>query len=107
MAKFYGKIGYAETAETSPGVWTEQITERNYFGDLNRNSRRLQTANQLNDNIDIANEFSILADPFAYANFHSMRYVEYMGTKWKISNVEVQYPRLILTTGGVYNSEQA
>ena len=107
MAKFYGTIGYAETVETSPGVWTEQITERKYFGDLNRNSRRLQTANQLNDDINIANEISILADPFAYANFHSMRYVEYMSTKWKISNVEVQYPRLILTTGGVYNSEQA
>ena len=32
-----------------------------------------------------------------------MRYVEFMGAKWKISSVEVQYPRLILTVGGVYN----
>ena len=103
MAKFYGKIGYAETLETSPGVWQEQITERNYFGDLNRNTRTAQSSNQLNDNINISNEISILADPFANQNFHLMRYVEYMGTKWKITNVEVQYPRLILTVGGVYN----
>lgn len=103
MAKFYGKIGYAETLETSPGVWQEQITERDYFGDLNRNTRTAQSSNQLNDNINISNEISILADPFANQNFHLMRYVEYMGTKWKITNVEVQYPRLILTVGGVYN----
>lgn len=103
MAKFYGKIGYAETVETTPGVWQEQITERDYFGDLNRNTRTAQSSNQLNDNINISNEISILADPFANQNFHLMRYVEYMGTKWKITNVEVQYPRLILTVGGVYN----
>lgn len=103
MAKFYGKIGYAETLETSPGVWQEQITERDYFGDLNRNTRTAQSSNQLNDNINISNEISILADPFANQNFHLMRYIEYMGTKWKITNVEVQYPRLILTVGGVYN----
>ena len=103
MAKFYGKIGYAEMLETSPGVWQEQITERDYFGDLNRNTRTAQSSNQLNDNINISNEISILADPFANQNFHLMRYVEYMGTKWKITNVEVQYPRLILTVGGVYN----
>lgn len=103
MAKFYGVIGYAETVETSPGVWSETITERNYFGDVGRNNRKLQSADQLNDNINIANEFSIVADPFANQNFHSMRYVEYMGTKWKITDVTVQYPRLILTVGGVYN----
>lgn len=105
MAKFYGAIGYAESVETSPGVWTEQITEHMYYGDLTRNTRRLQSASQLNDDINIANEISIVADPFAYQNFHSMRYVEFMGTKWKISNVEVQYPRLILTVGGIYNAK--
>ena len=107
MAKFYGVIGFAETSETKPGVWVEQITERNYYGDLLRNTRRLQSADQLNDNINVANEISIVADPYANQNFHAMRYVEFMGTKWKISNVDVRYPRLILTLGGVYNGEQA
>ena len=107
MAKYYGVIGYAETVETAPGVYEEQITERNYYGELVRNTRRLQTSDQVNDNINIANEISIIADPFATQNFHAMRYIEFMGAKWKITNVEVQYPRLILTLGGIYNGQQA
>ena len=103
MAKFYGIIGYAEQVETVPGVYSEEITERPYYGNLIRNTRRYESASQLNDNLNIANEISIIADPFAYQNFHAMRYVEFMGAKWKITTVEVQYPRLILTIGGVYN----
>lgn len=103
MAKFYGKIGYANTEETTPGVWVEQITERSYYGELVRNTRRLESSNNLNDNINIANEISIVADPYAYSHFHEMRYVEFQGARWKVSNVEVKYPRLILTLGGVYN----
>lgn len=106
MAKFYGEIGYAELIETSPGVWEEQITTtRNYCGDLIRNSRRMQVSDSVNDDINISNEISIIADPFAYKNFHWIRYVDYMGTKWKITNVEVQYPRLLLTIGGVYHEQ--
>lgn len=103
MAKFYGKVGYADTTETAPGVWTEVITEREYYGDVLRISRRLQSTEQLNDDIIIDNEFSIVADPFAYQNFHTMRYIEWMGVKWKITKVNVQSPRLILSVGGVYN----
>lgn len=106
MAKFYGKIGYAATQETSPGVWAERIAERFYYGELIRNVRKLQSSSQVNDSIDISNEISIIADPYARENFHSMRYVEFMGAKWKITSVDVQYPRLILTVGGVYNGEQ-
>lgn len=105
MAKFYGEIGFATLTETAPGVWKEQIAKHKYFGDLLQNSRRLQSADQLNDNINVTNEISIVADPYANSNFHSMRYVEFMGTKWKVSNVKVQYPRLILTLGGVYNGQ--
>lgn len=107
MAKFYGVIGYAVTKETAPGVWTEEIAEQSYYGNLTRNMRRLQDSGDLNDDINVANEISIVADPYANANFHSMRYVAFMGAKWKISKVEVQYPRLILTLGGVYNGKQA
>lgn len=104
MAKFYGIIGFGKTVETRPGVWVEQITKKPYYGDLTRNIRKLQSSENLNDDINIANEISIVADPFANNNFHSMRYVEFMGAKWKISNVEVQHPRLILTIGGLYNN---
>lgn len=105
MAKFYGVIGYAESVELKPGVWGEEITEHHYFGDLIRDTRRLQTADKLNNDINVANVISIVADPFANKNFHLMRYVEFMGAKWNISNVDVQYPRLLLTIGGVYNEK--
>ena len=107
MAKYYGAVGFAETIETVPGVWEEKITERNYYGDLVKNIRKLQNSGQVNDTVDIANQISIVADPFAYSNFHSMRYVEFMGARWKITSIDVQYPRLILTIGGLYNGKQA
>ena len=102
MGKFYGKIGYAVTSETSPGVWEEAITERNYSGDVIRNTRRWQSGQNLNDDLVINNTISIVSDPFADLNFHSMRYITWMGANWKITNVEVQRPRLILSIGGVY-----
>ena len=103
MAKFYGTIGFAETVETKPGVHTEQIVERKYYGDLKRNTRRLQSSDQLNDNINIANEISIVADPYANDHFYAMRFVEFQGIRWKVSNITVEPPRLVLTVGGLYN----
>lgn len=103
MAKFYGVIGYGETKETKPGVWSESITEKNYYGDVLQFNRKWETSENLNDNLNINNKISIVADPFAYENFHSIRYIKWMGSKWKITNIEVQYPRLVLTIGGVYN----
>ena len=103
MSKWYGKIGYADNVEYEPGNWEEEITERPYYGDTYRNTRLLQNSDGVNDNINIANQISIVADPYANQNFHKMRYVEFMGTRWKVTNIEVQYPRLILTVGGLYN----
>ena len=105
MAKWYGVIGYAETVETAPGVWVEQITERNHYGDLRRNSRNLQSESQINDNVTISNEISVIADPYVSQNFHAIRYVEFMGVKVKATKVVVDpdRPRLTLTLGGLYN----
>ena len=103
MAKYFGIIGFAEMKETKPGVYVEEITERQYYGDLIRNTRRLQTVSTLNDDINISNEISIVSDPYANENFHSIRYATFMGKKWKVSSVDVNYPRLNLTLGGLYN----
>ena len=106
MAKWFGKIGFAETVETKPGVYEEQITERSYYGDVIRNTRKLQSTDQLNDNIDISNEISIVADPFARDHIYAMRYVEYMGARWKVTTVDAsQRPRLILSVGGLCNGK--
>ena len=103
--KYYGQIGFADTVETVPGVWSNQIFERNYYGDLVRNTRRLSSSDKVNDDINISNEFSILADPYANANFSKMKYLTYMNAKWKITDIRVEFPRLILTVGGLYNEQ--
>lgn len=103
MPKICGIIGFCKTEETTPGIYEEVITERSYYGDLNRNSRRLQSSDKVNDDINISNEISIIADPYLRENFHTMRYVTFMGAKWKVTNVDVQYPRLNLMLGGLYN----
>jgi hypothetical protein len=103
MAKFYGNIGFAEQVEVERGIYDEKIVERPYSGDLLRNYYNLQNSNSLSADVSVSHSISIVADPYADANFPSMRYVIFRGTKWKITNVEVQYPRLILTIGGLYN----
>lgn len=103
MAKFYGMVGYASSSETSPGIWKETIIERPYYGDISRNIRRLENGYSINDNVVINNLVSIVSDPYAIRNFFAIRYITWMGAKWKVTNVEVQSPRLILTIGDVYN----
>jgi hypothetical protein len=107
MAKFYGVIGYAIQVETVPGVWEDQIIERNYRGDVLQNMNRWQSSEQVNDNFAIDNKLSIISDPFAYENFQHIKYIRWMGANWKVTKVEILRPRLILTTGGVYNGPTA
>lgn len=103
MAKWSGIIGFSVTCETVPGVWEEQIQERRYYGDLTRSMRKIENSSEVNDNININNQISIVADPFANENLFSIKYITFAGTKWKVRDVEVQYPRLILSIGGIYN----
>lgn len=106
MAKFHGVVGYIETEEISPGVWEEVVHEHRYRGDVTRNTRRWETGESINDNLLINNTISIVADDYAYMHLFAVRYVEWMGSKWKVTNVEVQRPRLILTIGGLYNGPE-
>ena len=106
MAKWYGVIGYADNVEVEPGVWEDTIVEKPYYGDLIRNIRKLQSSGEINDDINLSNEISIVADPYANKNFYKMRYAEFKGAKWKVTDVEVQYPRLILSLGGLWNGNQ-
>ena len=105
MAKFSGKIGFIIPVETEPGIWKPQTVERQHYGDLTRNTRLYQPSDGVNDNINISNNISIIADPYANENSQYMKYAIIQGTKWKISNIDIQYPRMILTIGGVYNGE--
>jgi hypothetical protein len=103
MAKFFGKIGFGETVETAPGVWTDDIVEHEYYGDVVRNTRRLQDSENLNDDLSVSNSISIVADAYANEHFFAIRYIWWAGALWTVSDVEVQSPRLLLRLGGVYN----
>lgn len=104
MSKFRGYVGFAETVEKTPGIHVEQITRRKYSGDIRRNNRRLESSGNINDNINVSNEISIVGDSYAFDHFYAIRYVEFGGAKWKVSTIDATTrPRLVMTLGGLYN----
>lgn len=107
MAKFYGAIGYGAAVESAPGVWTDVITEKSYFGDVLRNTRVLASGEKVNNDLSVNNSISIVADAYANEHFFAIRYIRWAGALWTVSEVEVQSPRLLLRLGGVYNGPTA
>lgn len=105
MARFAGKVGFIITKEhpIGSGIWKEVAIERTYYGDIEKNTLSWRNADRIDDDKDISNKISIVADPFAYENFHAMRYVEFMGSFWEINSISVERPRLVLSIGGLYN----
>ncbi len=101
--KFYGSVGFVEKVEKRPGVYSTVPIEHQYAGDVLRRSIRYEAGQSVNDTITPSQQISILADPYARNHVGSMKYVKWMGTAWKISEITVEYPRLILTLGGAYN----
>lgn len=107
MAKYCGIIGFVETIETpeGSGKWKEVLTKRVYRGDLIRNIKRYESGTGQNDDLNVSNRISIVSDPYCRSHFSAIRYIEWLGAKWKVTSVEVEYPRLILDIGGVYNGD--
>lgn len=127
MAKYYGAIGFLVHEEDSNYEWdpfnftsddipvgfpetdvdvhAEKILEKPYFGDIIKDTRKWQGSEHLNDNLTISNRISVIGDPYAFQNFHSIKYITWMGSKWKVKSIEVAYPRLILDVGGVYHEQ--
>lgn len=103
MARFYGEVGYGVSVESSPGVWTDAIVEKSYFGDLVRNTRRSSEGEYLNNDLTVNNSISIVADAYANEHFFAIRYVKWAGARWTVSEVTVEHPRLLLKLGEVYN----
>lgn len=108
MARFYGKVGFATIKEDpeNPGVWIDSIREGDYFGDVLQNRSRWSQGTGANDDLSIENRISIVADPYACQNFSKIKYVKWMHQAWKVTAVEVERPRLILTIGEEWNGEQ-
>ena len=102
MKRFFGRIGFADQVESSPDVWTDQIVERDYYGEVRRNGRRLDGSDSINMTIKPDNVISVIADAYAVENFYNLKYVVWNGVKWIVTSVEVQRPRLNLTLGSEY-----
>lgn len=103
--KFSGRVGFLkDEEEVSPGVWKPVIEEYQYVGDVLRNRRYYQeSSNKQNVDLNTSNQISILSDLYAQQNWSSIRYVVWNGVKWQVTSVDVNYPRLTLDLGGVYN----
>lgn len=105
MNKYYGNLGFAESVEVRPGVWENQIVEKPYYGDVLRYSKSYNTSDKVVDDISISNQISIVTDPYVMNHFQKLKYLEWLGVKWKVTTIDIQYPRLVLSIGGEYNGE--
>jgi hypothetical protein len=103
MTRFFGRIGYGNSVETTPGVFVDEIVEYSYYGDIIRNARNLTPGENLNPDLSVQNSISIVADAYANEHFYDIRYVEWAGVLWTVQSVDVQSPRLLLRLGEVYN----
>ena len=73
MNKWCGKIGFTYSGEIEPGLWVEnEIVERQYFGDIISNRWKRENSGGVNENINISNQISIVADPYARDHVSAM-----------------------------------
>ena len=104
MARFHGVIGFTEQAEVSPGVWEHSVVEkRMYYGDILRNKRVFAaSSSSTNDNVQIANQLSVVSDNYMRHHLNSIRFAVVDDIPWQITNVEIDEKRIVLTLGEVY-----
>ena len=110
MNRFSGKVGFVtpQKSETNRGIVKEIAIERTYYGDIvDTKARWSGSQDGVNDNVALSCKISIIADPFAYQHIPNIKYVEYMGALWKVTDITIQSPRLILSVGGVWNGARA
>jgi hypothetical protein len=103
MAKFHGQVGFGESVEGTPGVFADTIVEFPYYGEIIQNRRILQPGQTLNKDFSVSDSISIVANQYALDHFFAIRYVEWAGERWTVTDVQFQLPRLILQLGEVYN----
>lgn len=103
MARWFGKIGFGVEEDKGYGNWETDIVEREYFGDLTRSFQRHSLVqNSTNGEVTLNNQLSIVADEYSLSNISAILYAEINGINWRVTGVEEQYPRLMLSIGGAY-----
>lgn len=107
MGKFRCKVGYGIPTETSKGIWENVLIERYYRGDILQDQTRWDSSSDINDNLNISNRFSIVADNFMRANRMHILYIVIDDIRWKVHNIDLSNrPRIIFTISGVYNGPE-
>lgn len=109
MARFEGLIGFAVIERTAPGVSSTVIHEKGpYFGDVKRRSHQRREDDTVNGDLVTTNTIEIMADDaYVNENIDAIRFVEWAGAQWRVTEVTVQRPRLLLRLGGVYHGPRA
>lgn len=104
MAKAALMVGFVkEVKDRSTGIVKRENIERKFRADVQRSNSNVQSGDKVNVNLRLDMSFQIKLDKFTFENFQWIRYVVFNGTKWSVTNVQTQRPRLIVQTGGVYN----
>lgn len=101
--RYIGEIGFAETRETSPGIWQEVITPRRYRGTVRTASRRYNDGDYVNGSLKTNAIISIVGDDYAFKYLFSIRWCMWMNTLWTVAYADVKRPRIELTLGDRYN----
>ena len=106
--KYTGKIGFAVMKNEGEGIYTEEIEEKVYYGDLL--SSRWNNENNQNSPLVVNcffvilnNSISVICDKYLSENISVIRYITYKNSKWCITGIEIQPPRIIINIGGIYN----
>lgn len=109
MARFFGIVGFEDGEhEVEPGIWVPaQMIERNYFGTVLKRQRKWDGSSEgVNDDVNLTNRISIVADDYMHHHLSAIKYVILYDTYWKVVSFEIQRPRIILNLGGVWNGHK-
>ena len=99
-----GVIGYGEQTKIRPGVVEDVIIEKKFRGETVRPpSSGHDEGGKVNDDLKVGVTLSIVAGAYHSTHVHAIRYITWQGKRWKVANVDVAHPRLIMRLGGLYN----
>lgn len=109
--KWSGDIGFFIDKEVvkdgvGTGVWKKQIEDKHYGGEVIRDYRSQENNNFVNENLNINNTISIICDRFIDDHIMDIVYITFKNKKFKVKGFTVNYPRIELQIGGLYNGKQ-
>ena len=101
--KYSGKIGFAVQVEKAPGVWEDQITERDYVGDILQRTESFSAGASVMPQVRTVTSVSVLSDGLLKDRYDDIRYVTYMGIKWMPLSIVQAWPRIEIFFGDQYH----